>query len=520
MARWCCGLILLGALGALTACSSGETIPRPPDNSYVIDQDFDFAAAGVVVGTPTVSDSRGAVRGTVVDGDGEPVAGAEVALYRLMLREARQAGVGSAVTSTNSAGVFAFGQLPPGPYRVVTQGRQRDVTVTAGDVVPLGFSLGRKWTVMVFMNADNDLEGFGVQDINELEQLPNSDEVTIIALMDRSAGFNSSNGNWTDTRRFVIRHDNDPITMTSARSPAEGGQAELLGELDTGSPVVLRQFIEYCLANYPADHYLVDLWNHGAGWRDRSTRGVLYDDTNRTFVSTLELPSGLDVGQRLDVLAFDASLMQMVEVAYQIRRQTAIVVGSEESPPGYGYPYDDILAPLIANPGMTPEALARNIVEVYLAVEGQRSQVTQSALWTDRLAQVRDAVNLLSSALANRSGVFANELASARNSTQRYGFGDPQYEGNRDLLHFAQLAASATGDAQIINGASQVALALDQALIAEGDRGAAEANSHGLAIFLPNQAGWRSLRSDYRELDWGQDAQWDEWLDVFYGTGD
>ena len=48
-------------------------------------------------------------------------------------------------------------------------------------------------------------------------------------------------------------------------------------------------------------------------------------------------------GEELEALveagvAYDASLMQMAEVDYQIMSKTNLILGSEESPPGGGYP--------------------------------------------------------------------------------------------------------------------------------------------------------------------------------------
>jgi len=45
---------------------------------------------------------------------------------------------------------------------------------------------------------------------------------------------------------------------------------EDLGETNTGDPKVLSDFILWGAKNYPAEHYLVVVWNHGAGWDDEN----------------------------------------------------------------------------------------------------------------------------------------------------------------------------------------------------------------------------------------------------------
>lgn len=45
-----------------------------------------------------------------------------------------------------------------------------------------------EWTVMVFLNADNNLEPFGMQDFGEMARVENSTKVNIVVQMDRHSG--------------------------------------------------------------------------------------------------------------------------------------------------------------------------------------------------------------------------------------------------------------------------------------------------------------------------------------------
>ena len=57
----------------------------------------------------------------------------------------------------------------------------------------------REWTIAVYMAADNDLESAAIQDLNEMEaSIENG--VTVVALLDRSDGYDGTNGNWDDSR--------------------------------------------------------------------------------------------------------------------------------------------------------------------------------------------------------------------------------------------------------------------------------------------------------------------------------
>jgi hypothetical protein len=66
------------------------------------------------------------------------------------------------------------------------------------------------WTFMVFLNGDNNLEGAAIDDFLEMAQVGSGDGVNIIVQMDRHNAWDSSYGDWDNTRRFVITAGDDP----------------------------------------------------------------------------------------------------------------------------------------------------------------------------------------------------------------------------------------------------------------------------------------------------------------------
>lgn len=65
------------------------------------------------------------------------------------------------------------------------------------------------WTFMVYM-AGNDLEEFGIGDFLEMSAVGSTSNVNIVAQFDRTSGYDFSYGNWTDTRRGIIRQGDTP----------------------------------------------------------------------------------------------------------------------------------------------------------------------------------------------------------------------------------------------------------------------------------------------------------------------
>jgi Clostripain family len=145
------------------------------------------------------------------------------------------------------------------------------------------------------------------------------------------------------------------------------------------------------------------VWNHGAGFRT-ARRDIAYDDYGSSLDMT-ELQralrrAGLGSRNKLAILGFDACLMSMLEIVYQLRNETHFIVGSQQTEPGDGWPYDQVLG--ARNGAPTPERMAREIVRVYMK-ECRKvgdSNVTQSAVRTDRAEAAVRAWSQLGEALA------------------------------------------------------------------------------------------------------------------------
>lgn len=361
-----------------------------------------------------------------------------------------------------------------------------------------------EWTILVFLNADNDLERFGILNFNQMEQIGSTDQVKIVVQMDRSPGFDTSNGDWTDTRRFLVTRDNDTLNMTSP-------VVEYMGEMDMGDPEVLADFIRWGQANYPAKKYCLVLWNHGSGWRSYSSlsgtvpRNISFDDTSYTSIKTSDLPGALAAANPLiDVLAMDASLMQMLEVAYEVKDSARYMVGSEESPPGEGYEYHRWLGRLVANPTMSPAELCNVLVQEYVTAYTGRYSVTQSAVDLSKITGVAQAADSLARALIPFASSSAAALSSARDTAQSYA-----YVYYKDLVDYATRVSALLGSDEVFAARNELSNAMSAAVIAEAHTGASVAQSHGLSIYIPEPS---TYLVRYRDLAFARDTQWDEFL--------
>ncbi len=373
----------------------------------------------------------------------------------------------------------------------------------------------KEWTFMVYMDADNNLEDAGIDDLNEMEFAGSTTDVNIIVLLDRIPGYDSSNGDWTTTKIYYVTYDPDGVDGTI-------DSQELLdaGEKNMGDPATLIWYVEWVIANYPAQKYAVILWDHGSGWRrteESRVKAVCVDDTSNDELTTWELKTAFnqiysDTGVIIDLLGFDACLMHNTEVDYQLREHINVFVASEETEPWDGWPYDWILENLTSDPTMTPEELGAVIADKYIQsyITGHQSgsDVTQSAVKKEELINVSDAVDYFAQQLINKMLQYHAEMEQARNNVQEF-----YYTYYIDLYHYAELIYQQISDPDIREAAQWLMENISKAVIYEGhDSG--NPNAHGLSIYFP--ATQTEYDSQYENLDFAADTNWDEFLNLYY----
>jgi hypothetical protein len=334
---------------------------------------------------------------------------------------------------------------------------------------------GDAWTIMVYVAADNNLEQFAISDLNEMESVNLPSNLNVVTLVDRAPGYDTSNGNWTDSRRGAIVHDANTGTVTSF------GNFDNLGELNTGSGATLTGFIDWAATNYAADHYALVVWDHGGG-----LSGVAWDDSNNgDNMNANELSAAIDGSSvdRFDLIGFDACLMGMVEQAWDLRDLSDVVVASEELIPGDGWAYDRWLGQLAANTSMTSMDLGRSIVTTYGQEYAGQSDITLSALQTSALAALDNALDQFAGdALA--AGTSAADWTAMRTAASRSVFfpSDNAGQNYRDLGQFMDEVANRVSSATLRNDAISVANAVDHAVFA---RSGTVAGATGLSIYMP-----------------------------------
>jgi hypothetical protein len=351
------------------------------------------------------------------------------------------------------------------------------------------------WTVIVYSAADDEvLEESMWFDVNEMELVGSSPQMNIVVQIDRYAGAFTGDGDWTDTRRYLIMQDNDLDHITSP-------VVESVGEVDTGNPQTLIDFVTWAVQKYPAQKYALVMSDHGGGW----TGG--FSDMSTSSYSDLSIPeigfaleqirqnTGMD---KFEMLGFDACLMGQIEVFGSLYPYSNYMVASEEVEPGYGWSYAAWLQQLAQNPSVNGEGLSQAIVSTYVTndvllsggrassdeIAQEESTTTLSAVESARVPDVIGAMNGFTSAI---TVLDQTRVAEARTYTRSYFslFGEEVSPSFIDLGNFAEVLTTLTDETAVEQAAVQLRTAIDSAVVAE-KHGINMSGSNGIAFHFPD----------------------------------
>ncbi len=345
--------------------------------------------------------------------------------------------------------------------------------VTDGDPLPES-----QWTFMVFMAGDSDISQAAYRNINDMEEVGSTNDVQVVVQVEFSPEFSSSLPK--NTLRGRVVKDSDSTVINSTLND--------LGNLDMTDPATLTDFIEWATAQYPAKHYAIVLWSHGLGWKGGS-KGMIKDVTSagdNYIMSLSNLAHAVqDSGVKLDIIDFDACLMGMYEVAYELKGLSDYITFSEALFPIYGNPYTTILSELTSWPDITGEDLAHSIIA---ACKDYYKELgfgfTKSAIRSSELEKVHLGVNELSNILINNMAGEGEHIRNAIGNTQEY------YSYiYRDLGDFLEQLKAQTTNRQLLDSIASLEEALGDLVIENQFYSSTVDNpferSHGLSIYLP-----------------------------------
>ncbi len=360
------------------------------------------------------------------------------------------------------------------------------------------------WTIMIYMDADNDLEYSAITDFSKLAQIGSSADVNVVVQLDRVEEYSEAYGNWTDCKRFHI---------TLGMTPSPENASLSLGEVNMGDPETLKDFIMWSLVQYPAEKYALILWNHGwltsicadssHDW-DLLTSSEIHATLNDVLVLT---------GTQLDVIGFAACFCGSIEMAYEVSEGAKIISASEEVVSSLrGYPYNNILSQLVASPTMNATAFAMLLHNQFVAFnQGFGLEIhTHSVFNTTKVAN--ELAPEVSNLAYHLNSILPTHIYEILDAIDDAATGETATTW-RDLYDFCQILEATISDVETANAAQNVMDALIDACIAEWH----DINSydlHGLSIHLPSSVDEYVDTYSSEAIEWSSDTVWDEFVEA------
>jgi hypothetical protein len=374
-----------------------------------------------------------------------------------------------------------------------------------------------EWTMMFYMDSDNDLEAPQMNDLKEMLRVGGTKEVNIIVLSDRHV---KGAGKYTDEPVANLKN----WTTAKLLRVETGRLVELgdWGEVNMGDPATLKRFVTTVAKQFPANRYGLVFGNHGAGWP-----GIVGDESHdHDSLTSAELPAVFKdtsaATGKLELIGFDACLMGNFEVAKAVAPYARAMVASEELEPGDGWNYTPLFQTFTKNPKMDGLQLGRIIADTFndyfnrsqdedLRSEGQG--VTLSVVALDKLEPLEKAVNDFAlaqqDALAKGGRAAWLRFAAARENAQEFG-SDPNPAGRAnvfDLLGYAINLKAA--EPSLGKAADAIALALKD-VVYHNVKGRGRPGATGLSIYFPPDKGILGQEGafNYTQTAFSQTGKW------------
>ncbi len=352
-------------------------------------------------------------------------------------------------------------------------------------------------TVMIYM-LGSDLEssgGMATRDLNEIISADIADNVNIIVETGGASKWqNSVISSKTNQRYRCVSGGLEPLQ-------------DNLGIKIMTDPNTLSDFVTYCKTNFPANRYMLVMWDHGGG----SAAGYGHDEFASNDTMTLdEIHSALSKSNvDFDLIGFDACLMATYETAVMLEQHADYMLASEETEPGIGWYYTGWVDALSDNTSIETTKLGQIIIDDFTEKCYQNSAREQTTLSLIDLAEFAGTVPEAFNAFAVSTGDMIETdqyetIAKARSGSRE--FGQPSRLDQVDLIHLAQ------------NLGTDEANALIDALkgtIKYNRTSSTIADANGISIFFPfNSLGSLSgILNTYDEI--GMDGTYSDTIKRF-----
>lgn len=346
----------------------------------------------------------------------------------------------------------------------VASGARNKYTKIIGD--------GKDEVTVMFYMIGTDLQsqyGMAIKDIYELLEGMEGNNINVVLETGGCSNWHDKNFSNSVVERWYIT--SEPLTRLKDA-----------GRVSMTDPKTLTDFIEYSADNFPANRYILILWDHGGG----SESGFGYDENypNSGSLSPDLLAKALgDVNVKgnnikFDFIGFDACLMANVETAIALEPYADYLVASEETEPGEGWYHTNWINMLENNTSVSTLDVGKTIIDDYISNTKQSEATAETTLSITDLGElvynINQPLQKFSTSMTDKlNGSDYQSVATARYNTKEFS-----KDSRLDQVDLVDLALKMD-----VDGSDELVNAVKSSV--KYNKTYNINNSYGLSIYFP-----------------------------------
>ncbi len=376
----------------------------------------------------------------------------------------------------------------------------------------------REWTFLVYQGGDNDLDALLRADIEEMKKANLSGKIAVLVQSDSPV---------TGLRRLFVEKGKETVLYKIQSS-------------DSADALKIADFVAWGQRAFPAKRFALIMASHGLGWRSAAeSRGVVTDDPADAVMNFVALKQALlysityygSYVRPLDLIGFDACLMGLLEVAFQLKDTGKHLVFSQANEPAYGWGYESLFNRISSSPAtLDGLALGKLMLEEYrnfYVSSGLDSRYSGTLSLVD-LGKIANCVtafqnwaNLVSANISTVKGALLgirDALAAATGTLtgpERFLVQAFEYTDYRDLIDLVTAFKSSFPQGNYL--VDEIEDTVSAAVPATTRFGTKYLRAHGLSVSFPAPCDYTdylgsSTAIPYSMLDFAKATSWDELL--------
>jgi len=374
----------------------------------------------------------------------------------------------------------------------------------------------KKWTVLAYLTGkDGTLQRLAPAKMRQLEVAGSDENMDVVAQLSRQKSIlDKVSKDWSGTKRYhVEKNDTPPSLMDEMKNwfippYTQNIKSPVLQDMgaavDAADPATVKEFLNWGIKNYPAEHYAIIFYSQGGGFAGSIRDGDSGNVIDNKEMGDIMREAARTAGQKIDLVAFDGSMMADAEVAAELKDSAKVLVGAQGVTGQGSIPLDGVMKDLkfeLGDRDITAEELAKFFVFEAKYQPAQAAEMlapTFSAIDLEKFGAVKDSFNSLAKELQHcvkAKPDLKEALREDIKKTQNFIQSGEPYQDYRDITHFAETVMAderfnnynfpaIKKVAQDLINASQAAV-IDNAHIGQGVK-----NAKGISAYMPTDFGF------------------------------